>query len=97
MLSAAAGDDEVVVAVAHLQAGLDHRLQARPAAAVDLHAGNRHRQAGVQRDHASDRGRLAARIAVPENHVLHRVGRDAGPLQQPRQRGDPEVDGASAT
>ena len=68
----AAGDDEIVVAAAHLQARLDDGLQTRSAAPVDLHTGNGDRQAGVQRDHATDRRRLAVGIAVPEDHVLHR-------------------------
>ena len=39
----AAGDDQIVVTRADLQTRLDDRLQSRTAAAVDLHAGHRHR------------------------------------------------------
>ena len=90
---ATAGDDQVVVAAGHLQARLDHRLQARPAAAVDLHARNRHRQAGIQRHDASDRGGLAAGVAVPQDDVLHRVGRQPGSVEQPLEGRDAEVNG----
>src|SRR5262249_4233067 len=90
---AAAGDDEVIVAGAHLQARLDHRLQTRTAAAVDLHAGNRHRQTGIQCHHTPNRRRLAAGIAVPENDVLHCLAGDSGSVQQTTQGGDAEVDG----
>ena len=93
MLSAPARDHNVVVAVGNLQCRLDDGLQSRPAAAVDLHAGNGHRQSGVQRHHAPDRGCLAAGIAVAEDDVLNGGRFDSGALQQTLQRGDPEVDG----
>ena len=89
----AAGDDEIVVTGGDLQTCLDDRLQARSAATVYLHAGHRHRQTRIECDHASDRRRLAVGIAVPEDDILHRFGRNAGALEQPVERGDPEVDG----
>ena len=78
-----ARNDEVVVAGAHLQTRLDDRLQTRSAAPIDLHAGNGHRQARIQCDHATDRGCLAVRIAVAEDHVVHHIGRDSGRSSSP--------------
>ena len=86
-----ARDDEIVVAVGNLQARLDHGLQTRAAPPVDLHAWHGHRQAGVQRDDAADRGCLAARIAVAENDVLHCGGLDPGAVEQPLECRDAEV------
>ena len=52
-----AGDDEVVLPVGNLQARLDHGLQTRTTAAVQLHAGHGHRQPRVQ---SRPRGRSPA-------------------------------------
>ncbi len=90
----AAGNHEIVVAGMDLQARLDDRLQARAAAAVDLHAGHRHRQSGIKADDASDRRGLAVGIAVAENDILHRFGRDAGAVEQPGERGHAELNSA---
>src|ERR1700733_7791225 len=89
----AARDDDIAVACAHLQTRLDHRLQARPTAPVDLHTGNRHGQTGVQCDDPTDRRRLAARVAMTEDDILHQFAWDAGPFEQPGQSRNAEVDG----
>ena len=89
----ATGDDQMVVTAGHLQTGLNHRLQTRPASAVDLHTGNGDGQAGVECHDPSDRRRFAVGVAVAEDDVLHRLGCESGPLEQPLQRGDAEVDG----
>ena len=93
MLSAPPAITRSLSPFGNLQAGLDDGLQSRSAAAVDLHAGNRHRQAGVQRHHTTDCGCLAVGVAMSEDHVAHHLGRDSGPVEQPLQRGDREVDG----
>src|SRR5262249_29874993 len=52
----------------------------------DLHAGHRDRQPRVKRDHPADGGRLAVRVAVPQDHVVHRGRVEPGPAEQPAQR-----------
>ena len=89
----ATGNDNVVVAVSNLQAGLDDGLQPRSATAIDLHTGNGDRQSGVQCHDPPDRGSLAAGITMAEDHVLHCARVDSGALQQALQCGDAEVDG----
>src|ERR1700694_3932528 len=90
----AAGDNQIVVAVADLQTGRDDRLQTRSASPVDLHTGNRPRQSGIQRHHTSDRRRLAAGIAVPEDDVLDCLRCYSGSVEQALEGTDSEIDGA---
>ncbi|BCI80801.1 hypothetical protein MTY66_24260 [Mycolicibacterium sp. TY66] len=88
----ATGDHEIVCATGDLHARLDDGLQSRPAAPVDLHAGNRDRQPGVERHHAADGRRLTRRVTMPENDVLHRLGRNPVALQQAPQRRNAQLD-----
>ncbi len=87
----AAGEHQVGSACLHLHTRLDHRLQPRAAAAVDLKAGHIHRQAGVERRDSSERGRLGVGVALPEQHVVDRLGRQRGSLEHgaDHRRGQP--------
>ncbi len=89
----APGDDHVVVSVAHLQRGLDHGLQARPATAIDVHAGDGDGQARVECDDPADRGSLAVAVAVTEDDVPDLVGSDTRAVEQTLQCRDAEIDG----
>jgi hypothetical protein len=64
-----------------------------PEPPIDLHAGHRHRQSGIECDDASDGRRLTVGVAVTEDDVLHRLARNSGAVQQPGQRGHPELNG----
>ncbi|AHD23813.1 hypothetical protein Y013_15525 [Rhodococcus pyridinivorans SB3094] len=88
----ATGDDEIVVAVTDLEGGLDDGLQARTAAAVDVHAGHRDRQTGVEGDDATDGRGFAVAVAVAEDDVLNLFGRNTGALEQTLQCRDTEID-----
>ena len=70
------------------------RLQPGSAAAVDLQPGHLHRQARVERRHPPERGRLAVRVALPEDHVVDGLAGQRGALQQPAQRYLAEFGGA---
>src|SRR5215203_1866018 len=78
----ATGQDEVGHAGLHLHGRVQDRLQAGTAAAVDLDAGRGDRQPRVERGHPADRGRLHRGVAVAEDHVLDRLRRQTGALDE---------------
>ena len=57
----APGDDQLGGPRLHLQACVDHGLQRRAAAAIDLHTRNLHPQSCVERGHPADRRSLSVR------------------------------------
>jgi hypothetical protein len=80
----------------HLHRALDHRLEPGSAAAIDLQSGNVDGHSGIERGNASQRRRLAVGIALPEQHIVHLIGGETGPLQDRlddgrRQLGDRNV------
>ncbi len=78
----AAGHDEVRGAGGDRARGVQDRLKARPAAAVDLETGDAGAEAGVEGRDAADRGVLAARVAVTEDDVVDVALLEAGALDQ---------------
>jgi hypothetical protein len=92
----AAGHHHVVDTGRNLHAGVDHRLQSRSAATVDLHSARRDRQSGVQGHHSAEPRRLRIGVAVPEDDVLHSHRRDPGAVKESGQRGNSEVNHAEA-
>ena len=65
-----AGDHDAGRAGGDLPRGVQHRLQARAAAAVDLQTGHPGAEAGVQRRDPTDGGRFAVGVAVAEDDVV---------------------------
>ena len=63
-------DDDVAGAQLHHHGCGRDRLEAAAAAPVQLHAGNMDRQPGLQRDPATDAGRLGIRIGLGEDNVI---------------------------
>ncbi len=93
MLSAPPARTRSAAPVWTMHAGLDHRLKAGAAAAVDLEARHVNRQAGVERGHAPDRGRFAVGVALAEQHVVDRFVRQSGALEHPFDHGAGQLDG----
>ena len=67
----------------HLHAGVEHRLQTRAAAPVDLQARHRDVEAGVERGDPSDGRGLAVGVALAEDDVVDVLGCQAGAVDQP--------------
>ena len=78
-----AGQHEVGPAGRDLHARVQHRLETRAAASIDLQARDRDVEARVEGRDAADRGGLAVGVPLPEDHVVDVAGRDAGALDQP--------------
>ena len=78
----AAGDHHIGHAGLHHHRRIDHGLQAGPAAAVELVAGDLDRQTGRQRRIACDAGRLAVGVALGEDHVVDLLRIDPCALDQ---------------
>ena len=66
-----AGDDDAGRTGGDLTRGVQHRLQAGTAAAVDLKSGDAGAQPRIEGRDPADRGRFAAGVAVAEDHVVH--------------------------
>jgi len=79
---AAAGHDHVGHAGLHHHRGIDDGLQARPAAAIQLIAGDFLGQAGQQPRPVRDARRFTAAIALGEDHVIDARRVDLRPLHQ---------------
>ena len=65
-----AGDDEVADPRLDAHRCIDHRLQPRAAAAVELKTRHRHRQSRVESSDPADRGSFAVRVALTEDDVV---------------------------
>ena len=89
----AACDDDIGRARLHHHGGVDHGLQAGPAAAVELVAGHRDRQVGRKRRPTRDAGRLAVAVALRIDDVVDLFGIDLGALDQFLQHDGAEVAG----
>ncbi len=63
------------------------------ASAVDLEAGHLDGQPGVKRRHSAQRRRLAVGIALSQQHIVDRVVRQSGALQQRGQDGRGQLGG----
>ena len=82
----AAGYDEASGSGGDLRRGVQHRLQARAAAAVDLQARHPRAQTGVECGHAADRRCFAVGVAVAEDHVVDVALSEPGPADEFLQR-----------
>ena len=80
--SAPPASTQVASAGLHLHRGVEHGLQARAAAAVELQPGDGDRQPGVERGDPADRRGVHRRVAVAEHDVVDRVAGQAGALEQ---------------
>ena len=78
----AAGDDEVTTARGDGRGRGQDRLQARPAATIELHAGNGLAQTGVECRDPPDGRRFTARVALAEHHVIDVVAGQPGACDQ---------------
>ena len=78
----AAGNDQISHAGLHPHGGVDHRLQAGAAAAINLQAGHAHAQLGVEGGNAADGRRLAVGVALAEDNVVNITALDAGATHQ---------------
>ncbi len=85
-----AGQHDLGHPAADLPGGDQDGLQPGAAAPVDLHAGHRDRQAGVERRHPSQAGGLAVGVALAEDDVVHLLRRDAGAGEQLADHGRAE-------
>src|SRR4029078_10802342 len=74
--------------------GVQHRLQAGAAAAVDLEAGHAGAEPGVEGGDPPDRGGLAVGVALTEHHVVDVTLAQPGPAYQLGEGDGGEVDGA---
>ncbi len=77
----ATGQHDLACAGLHLHRRVEHGLQSRPAAVVDLQTGRRHRQAGIERRDPADRGGVHRRVAVAQHDVVDDLRWYPGPLQ----------------
>src|SRR5690606_7641319 len=81
-----ARDHHVGAASRDLHDRVDHSLQARAAAPIDLQSWRRDWQTGVECDHSTDRWRFHRRVALREDHILDRVTGNAGARQKAGDR-----------
>ena len=89
----AAGDDQGAAAAGDLRGGVEHRLQAGAAAAVELEAGHAGAETRVEGGDAADGRVLAAGVAVAEDHVVDVALLQARPTHELGQGGRRQVDG----
>ena len=90
----AAGDDHVFPAARHFLRRQVHGLEAGGAEAVDLHAGDLHVPAGLQRRRLGDHRALLADGRDDAHHHVVELGRiEAVALLQLRQQAGEQVDG----
>ncbi len=83
----AAGQHKVGGAGLHLHARLDHRLETRAAAAVDLDPGHLDWEPRVERRDAPERRRIAVGVALAEQHVVDLLDGKLRPLDDRRDHG----------
>ena len=87
----AARDHEACASGGDLRGTVQHRLQARTATSIDLHAGDSDAEARIERRDSAQSRRLTVRIALPKDHVVDIALAEAGTRGQFTEQSGGEI------